>query len=408
MAAGFLQKSVIIVLSIVIIVSSIPTLDSNEPISNGGTPKSIDETHDNSMNDLPPSVEEVAETEELTGEEPSSRHSRNNQVDEWPMFRHDMRRTGNTTSRAPNINNIKWTHQTPITDYTWGYCGSPAVAGGLVFLGGQRPDVFRAIDAETGVQSWPYNVGNRVTSSPTVANNRVLFTSYSRMVYSLNINTGLEVWTAGLANYPDSSPTVYQGKVYVGDGEADYVASSPSHMYCLDENTGAVRWIFNSVGQIACSPTIVDDLVIFGSYDGFVYALPATDPNGDLSIDDTEIIWRFDAGSRIVASAAVVDGTVYIGAWNGKLYALPFTDPSGDGFISEDEIIWTFETGNQNWCSAGVANGRVFVGSHDHYIYALPQADPNGDRVISESEVLWKYQTTDKIWSSPAIAGGKV
>lgn len=334
--------------------------------------------------------------------------SRSNQADSWPMFRHDIFRTGNTTSPAPNTNDTIWIHKTALTDYTLGYCGSPAVTDGNVFIGGERPELFRAIDSRTGVQSWQWPSGGRVTSSPTVANGRVFFTSYDKKVHALNQNNGIEIWNFPLINIPDSSPAVYNGKVYVGDGQGDYVGMMPSTLYCIDENTGFESWRFIVNGQIVSTPTVVNDVLFFGSYDNYVYALPSTDPNGDGVLDQSEVLWRFDAGARIVSSAAVADDTVFISTLDGKLYALPFADPSGDMIISYDEIRWVFTAGNEIWSSVALASGRVFLGSHDHYLYSLPQRDPNGDGLITMNEIFWKFKTTDRIWSSPAVAGGKV
>lgn len=319
-----------------------------------------------------------------------------------------MMRTGNTTSKAPNTPNILWKDQVPQTDYTWGYCGSPAVAGGLVFQGGNRPDSIRALDATTGKEKWETNVNGRITSSPTVINDRVLFSTYGKSVYSLSVLDGSEVWRMPITNYADSSPTVSDGQVFVGDGTGDYVPPIPSFLYCFDENWGFMKWHYMTQGQIVSSPTIVNNMVIFGSYDGSVYALPTTDPNNDGLMDMTEIIWEFQAGSRIVASAAVFENTVYIGTLDGTLYALPLNDPDFNKMITKDEVKWKFKTNNEIWSSVGIANGRLFVGSHDYHLYALPLHDPNDDGLISNNEILWKYKTSHKIWSSPTIAGGKV
>ncbi|UCE36139.1 MAG: PQQ-binding-like beta-propeller repeat protein [Thermoplasmata archaeon] len=329
-------------------------------------------------------------------------------LDEWPMFRHDLNRSGNTTSRAPNTNNVLWTHQRAPPFYTWGYCSSPAVAGGVVYQGSGDNCVL-AIDAETGLNVWNPPLGTgRITSSPTVANDHVFFGSYDRNIYCVALDKTV-VWKAPTNDYVDSSPVVYNGRVYCGCGQGDYIPSKASLLYCLDEITGAVIWTFQANGQIVSSPTIANDMVIFGSYDENIYVLPAEDPTpGDGTIDISEAIWVFNAGDRVVSSAAVEDEVVYIGCINGKLFALPLIDPNGDGIIDTDEVIWEFSSGNEIWSSPGIANGRIFIGSHDYCVYALPKEDPNGDGTISFTEILWKYQTTDKIWSSPSIGGGKV
>lgn len=340
-------------------------------------------------------------------ENTTSRGNSARQVDEWPMFRHDMNRTGNTTSIAPNANNIIWTHQTPQGGYTWGYSGSPAVADGTVFQGGGSPDIVRAIDVQTGLQDWQRPMG-RVTSSCTVANDHVYVGSYDFRLYSLVQATGAVEWQPNLNEYIDSSPVVYNGKVYVGTGQGDYIATKPCKFYCLDEANGNILWDFQAQGQVVASPTIVNDRVIFGSYDGNVYCIPAADPNSDGQIDNTEVLWSFSTGERIVSSAAVENDVIFLGTIGGNIYALPLYDPNNDGTINNTEIIWQFATDNEVWGSPGLANGRVFIGSHDYYVYCLPQEDPNGDGQITEDELHWKYRTTDKLWSSPTIAGGKV
>jgi len=321
-----------------------------------------------------------------------------------------MNRTGNSSSTAPNTNNTLWIHQTPQAQMSWGYCSSPAVANGTVYQGSIQPNLLRAINATTGIQKWESPVGGKITSSPTVSNNRVLFTSYDKKIYSVFEDTGIIDWSKDLQldTFSDSSPVVCDGKVYVGCGQADYVPPTQSLLYCLNETNGDVIWTFQAEGQIVSSPTVVDDRVIFGCYDGNVYALPTDDPNDDGTIQLTEILWIFNVGERMVGSAAVEDGVVYIGAWNDTLYAFPLTDPNDDGIIGSDEVIWTFTAKNEIWGSAAIANGRIFISSLDCYLYALPKKDPNGDGVIAVNEVLWTFLATSSIIDSPAVAGGKV
>ncbi|NQT13724.1 MAG: PQQ-binding-like beta-propeller repeat protein, partial [Planctomycetes bacterium] len=61
-------------------------------------------------------------------------------------------------------------------------------------------------------------------------------------------------------------------------GETVYVAAVDAHtLYALSKNDGSKRWHFTAAGRIDSPPTIVDGRVIFGSVDGCVYALRATD-----------------------------------------------------------------------------------------------------------------------------------
>ena len=74
--------------------------------------------------------------------------------------------------------------------------------------------------------------------------------------------------------------------VVIGGG-ALYVAQVDEHrLHCLDEQTGKSRWSYVAGGRIDSPPTIADGRVYFGSVDGWVYCLRAS---------DGQLIWRFQA-----------------------------------------------------------------------------------------------------------------
>jgi len=74
--------------------------------------------------------------------------------------------------------------------------------------------------------------------------------------------------------------------VTVADGKV-FVASVDTHtIHALDEQTGETVWTFTAGGRIDSPPTIYRGKALFGSADGYVYAVRAAD--GDLA-------WRFRA-----------------------------------------------------------------------------------------------------------------
>ncbi len=105
--------------------------------------------------------------------------------------------------------------------------------------------------------------------------------------------------------------------VVVADGRL-LVASKNRHtVYCLDADSGRRQWQFIASGPVDSPPTLVDGLAVFGSRDGFVYALRAS---------DGRLVWRFRGAPvdrRIVAdgrleslwpihgSVLVLDGVAY-------------------------------------------------------------------------------------------------
>lgn len=111
------------------------------------------------------------------------------------------------------------------------------------------------------------------------------------------------VWTAKLGG-PLTAPVAAGGRVYVGakDGHA---------VHALDAATGKAMWAFTAGGRVDSPPTVFRGMVIFGSADGRVYCLRAS---------DGAMVWRFLAAPvdrRIICrdqieSAWPVHGSVLV------------------------------------------------------------------------------------------------
>jgi outer membrane protein assembly factor BamB len=118
-------------------------------------------------------------------------------------------------------------------------------------------------------------------------------------------------------------------------------------------------------------------------------------------------LWAFNTGDLVAASPTIVNNIVYVGSWNGYEYAinaatgaqiwktfLGTTTPAPD--CSPDRTIGVTS-------AATVQNGVVYVGGGDDYWYALN---------ASNGSVLWKIYIGDSSttggnynWSSPLIYG---
>lgn len=118
-----------------------------------------------------------------------------------------------------------------------------------------------------------------------------------------------QVWEADLGGRL-SSVVVAEGKLFVASVDAHTV-------YALDQNSGKRIWSYTAGGRVDSPPTIYQGRVLFGSADGWVYCLRAS---------DGELIWRFRAAPaerRLMAfeqvesvwpvhgSVLVLDGVVY-------------------------------------------------------------------------------------------------
>ncbi|MDD1701300.1 MAG: PQQ-binding-like beta-propeller repeat protein [Methanoregula sp.] len=174
------------------------------------------------------------------------------------------------------------------------------------------------------------------------------------------------------------TPAVADGVVYIG--------SNDNYMRAFNATTGASLWDFYGGGDIDSSAAVVNERVIFGSYDRKVYALT-------LAGDED---WSYTTSAIIRTSPAVADGFVYIACDNGMVYALH----EGSGVLEWSNTTNTTPmVSNAMHSSPAVSDGRVFVGSEDNKLYAFNATD---------GVELWNYTTGGPIKSSPAVADGVV
>jgi outer membrane protein assembly factor BamB len=70
---------------------------------------------------------------------------------------------------------------------------SPAVAGGLVYVGDQTGNLY-ALDAATGSEHWRFVANGGISSSPTVANGTVVVGTDDNHVHAIDAANGQERW----------------------------------------------------------------------------------------------------------------------------------------------------------------------------------------------------------------------
>ena len=282
---------------------------------------------------------------------------------DWWMFHHDLVHSGYSTSTGPTTNNLLWTYTTgSYVD------SSPAVAGGLVYVGSEK---VYCLNAATGALVWNYTTGSHVFSSPAVADGKVYVGSgdiYQRLrngaIYCLNASSGALIWNYTTRLWVESSPAVVGGFVYVG--------SDDNNVYCLNAATGALVWNYTTpIGAyVYSSPAVVGRLVYVGSDDGKVYCLNATSGSP---------VWNYTTASEVFSSPAVAGGLVYVGSTDYNVYCLNATSGSP---------VWSYWTHSYVESSPAVVNGVVYVGSNDGKIYAFGVHDVAVTNVASSKTVV--------------------
>ncbi|HEX6881643.1 MAG TPA: PQQ-binding-like beta-propeller repeat protein [Terriglobales bacterium] len=314
-------------------------------------------------------------------------------------FRGNPEHTGvYNASGVPKFSRINWKFHTGGRVFS-----SPAVAAGTAFVGSTDHNLY-AVDLATGSQKWKFETGSRVTSSAAVAEGAVFFGSMDANFYALDAATGKLRWkfkTGGEHRYtathlhgampeaeamPDpfdfylSSPAVVNGIVYFGSGDGN--------VYALNASDGQLKWKYQTGDVVHASPAVANGVVFVGSWDSYFYALDAA--TGALK-------WKFKTGEDpkihnqvgIQSSAAIVDGTVYFGCRDSNLYAVD---------AATGEKKWAYSN-KGSWVigSPAVQNGRVYFATSDSALFHALDAKTGAP--------LYSLTFTWPMFSSPAIAG---
>lgn len=135
---------------------------------------------------------------------------------------------------------------------------------------------------------------------------------------------------------------VVGGRVYFG-------SSVDNHIYCVDGDSGAIRWTYCTGGPVRVAPTVVNGRVYAASDDGLAYCLDAGD--GGLiwqrraALHDERILARGRMSSRwpVRTSVLVDEGVAYFGAGtfpHETVYLYAVDAASG-------EIVWRNDTISQ-------------------------------------------------------------
>jgi len=166
--------------------------------------------------------------------------------EDWPMYRHDPRRSGTCPTDVPATPSVLWTRAlgqglTP-----------PVCASGRLYVARRAARSLFALDADTGEVLWRFVAGGEIDSPPTVWKDRILFGGRDGRVYCLRASDGALVWsflaargerTVAYEGRPESawpvhgSVLLYRGLVYAAAGRTSEIDGGMD-VYALDPASG--------------------------------------------------------------------------------------------------------------------------------------------------------------------------
>ena len=294
---------------------------------------------------------------------------------------------------APGIHGIAPGHEMMPDPYDV-FLSSPAVSGGIVFVGSGDHSVY-ALDAATGALRWKYATGNVVHASPAVADGTVYIGSWDRYMYALDAKSGALRWKFETGD----DRTIYnqvgiQSSALIADGKV-YFGCRDSHFYAVDAHTGRLVWSHDEHGSwVVGAPAIAGNTVYYTTSDEKkFFALDAATGAPR---------WAMKYGTYAFASPSIAGNEAYFGTFDGRLYGVditngkiaarfstdasrqnlaqylapddsldlrPFyTDPTLDGVMVALHRVYGL---GSIAASATISGGVLFIGSTEGTLYAV-------------------------------------
>jgi outer membrane protein assembly factor BamB len=250
----------------------------------------------------------------------------------WPyQTRHGKASSGLLTALDARTGATIW--ESPMTGATMSD-GTPAVAGGTVFVGNETADRIVAYDAATGVRKWTSSarLGGWQDAAPAAAGGRVFIASNNGVI-ARDATTGADLWqyrstdTSWIPqNATPSTPAVV--------GETLYMGFPDGRVTALNVATGAVVWTVRLPGKpylggVLSAPAVSGDTVYIGNNDGRVYALDRT---------SGATLWSYEVGAWVASAPAISGNALLIGAWDGNLYAFSDRTPQLEPKVGTREV----------------------------------------------------------------------
>jgi outer membrane protein assembly factor BamB len=263
---------------------------------------------------------------------------------------------------------------------------SPVVFGDLIYVStsnGQdeshvnipspKAPAIIAINKTTGKLVWEDNsVGDRILhgqwSSPTVGKigdtTQVMIGQGDGWIRGYEATSGKKLWEFDTnpkdsvwpktRNELISTPVVYDGLVYIANGQDPEHGEGVGHLYAIDPTkrgditkTGLV-WHYDKIRRSISTAAIVDGIVYFPDFSGFLHAVDAK---------TGKPYWTHDMFAAVWGSALVADGKVYLG------------DEDGDITILEAgktlKVIGEMNMGSSVYATAVPANGALIIANRN-------------------------------------------
>jgi len=265
---------------------------------------------------------------------------------------------------------------------------SPVAAGGTVFMACDD-NMLYAIDTVTGKEKWTFKSTDHIYSMPAYDNGRIFFCGRDSFTYSLDTATGEVLWKFETESSSDCSTAVLNDVVYFGTGDG---------FYALDAKSGKPIWINNYACDLEMSPALGNGMIYAGSNAGIICAL---------DIKSGKIKWKYPEGENTyiemneMADALALSGDILCFTIKYNTYCAVNANTGKE--------IWTFEVEGGSWThtlmAPAIADGKVIVHNCEKHPvwYGVD---------LKTGEEIWKFRgqnyRNESVEGTPCIAEGLI
>jgi eukaryotic-like serine/threonine-protein kinase len=291
----------------------------------------------------------------------------------WPVFRGDPALTGVTKSSLPDEIKILWTFSSGDQ-----FKSSPVVCHGRIVVASMDGTLY-AVDMN-GEKVWTFKSESGFEAPATIHGNHVFVGDMGGIVQCLDLNTGEALWQFKTDGQIMGSPVVYtwHNKEILMFGSYDYF------LYALDPESGKLLWKYESDNYINGAPACIEGKVVFGGCDGFLHSI---------NVLDGKLIEKVEVATYVAGSATLENKIAYIGDYDGRFSAID---------LEHKTIKWQWEEETKNLAfiaSPALSGNKIIAGCRDKFLYCFDTKD---------GSVIWKYNTGSRVDASPVISGQKV
>lgn len=190
---------------------------------------------------------------------------------DWPQWRYDAARSANSPERLPAQMTLRWVREFSPRLPAWedplnrdlmpfDAIFEPVVLGNKMFIGFNDSDKLLALDIATGRELWRFYADGPIRLAPAAWQGNVYFTSDDGCLYCLDAETGALRWRfrgapgarKALGNGRLISAWPARGGPVIRDGAVYFAASiwpfMGTFLYALDAATGKVIWVNDETG----------------------------------------------------------------------------------------------------------------------------------------------------------------